>query len=52
MLKTYTNTYMYVITIDEKRGHDVGGEQWGMYGRVWSGEREGRKVENKLKPQK
>lgn len=26
-VKTYTNTYMYVIAIDEKRGHEVGEEQ-------------------------
>lgn len=41
----YMNTYMHVITINEKRTHEFGG--WvGVYGRVWREERKERDVIN------
>lgn len=33
---------MYVMTINEKRGHEFGREQGGAYVRVWRKGREGR----------
>jgi hypothetical protein len=39
----YTNTYMYVITIKEKRGLEFE-ELAGVYGKVWRLKRERRNV--------
>jgi hypothetical protein len=30
----YINTYVHVITTEEKRGHELGGEQRGVCGRA------------------
>ena len=39
-----TKKFLYVITINEKRGHEIKREQGGVYGRVWR-----EKVEEEMK---
>lgn len=36
----YTFTYVHVISINEKGGHGFGGEQRGVYLRVWGKKRQ------------
>ena len=35
------HTYLHATTIKEKRGHEFEWQQGGVYGRVWTEEREG-----------
>lgn len=38
----YTYKHLHKITISEKRGYELEGEQGGIYGKSWREEREGR----------